>query len=228
MRRFIALFLMFALSAVALSAQVTVENVLPKVKLLPMDSMDLNMRYSSEMQRLYAQVDMDVDTSKLDADSYWGVFLNKEAKISGVMVNNTGSGHYLMRGLGVGNFEPPLADAKYLKPDAKAQFVGIDMRGLEAFPAKVHVSFNYFLDVPEFAANEIKMPNSGFAGDSFWYPHYLNDTISVNITLATTQYYKLMLGNMTIGFKAEDFLRKHQTTFFDMPGQPLNFRLIKE
>ena len=228
MRRFTALFLLLFLASAALYAQVTVENVSPKVKFLPMESMDLNMRYSSEMQRLYVQVDFDVETARLDAYSYWGMFLNKNAKISGVMVNGVVSGHYLMQRLSPGHFDPVIAETKYLQAEAPVGFVGIDIRNMETYPDKVRIKFSYFLDIPEFTTNDFKVLNSGFPGEHFWYPHYLNGTTSVNLTLTTTQYFKLMLGNMTIGFKADEFTRTHQTTFFDMPGQPLSFRLMKE
>lgn len=224
MRRFTAFVLMFILAIGALGAQ---EAVPSKVKFLPLESMDLSMRYSSEIQRLYVQVDFDVETARLDSLSYWGVFLNKNAQISDVKVNGVVAAHYYLQGLVPEHFEP-LVDAKYLQADAPANFVGIVMGNVASYPEKVRVKFSYFMPVPAFAVNEMKTPNAFMAGDTFWYPHYLNGTVTVNLVLATTPYFELMLGDASMSSTVSDLARTHQSTILDMPGLPKSFRLLQK
>lgn len=226
MRKYVVLYLVLFLLGLCLFAQEPA-SAPAKAKLLPADRMDLDMRYSTEMKRLYVQADFTVAGAKLDTLSYFGVFLNRGAKIQSVTINNRASGHYFMQGLVPDHFDPVLPNAELVASDAPARFHGIVLSNFAQYGETVAFRIMYYLDVPEFAMNDMNMLCAGFAPESFWYPRNVMGRTAVNLNLHTTQFTELMLGNQLVAYKDTGFQRTHSSMFFDMPAQPLAFRLIR-
>lgn len=226
MRKSICLIALLLLLGVGVFAQVIVPGA--KFKLISPAELDLNMFYSTELQRLYVQADFELEKALLDPTQYNGVFLNRDARLQSLTIAGRGEGYYFVNNISPQHFEPELSYPELLKEDNPARFHGLSINNYQNYPDTVHVTLMYYLDLPEFRINEMNKLCSGFEANQYWYPHDLVSSTVVKVKLDTTPFYTLLLGNSFAQFTDKDFKRTHKCTFIAPPDQPVNLRLIKD
>lgn len=225
MRRFTLLFA-FLLLVMGLAAQDSPAAL--RFKLLEADEYDLDMFYSTELQRLYMQVDFDISKEKLDPAFYYGVFLHKDAQIQAITVSGNYESHYWANNIQPEHFLPELIQPELLVWNSPVFFFGIHLNSLQKYPATPHFRIWYYLDVPPFRLDEANKLTTGLDAREFWYPRNLSQESKVNITMTTTPFITLRVGNNFASKVDKQYSRIHKSTYIETPGQPCGFRLIRD
>ncbi len=226
MRRLYMTFALLFLFAIGLVAQ---ENTAAlKFKLLEADEYDLDMFYSTELQRLYMQVDFEVSKEDLDPQFYYGVFLHKGAQIQAITVSGSFESHYWANNLQPEHFDPVLVQPELLVWNSPALFYGIHLNNLAKYPEKPHFRIWYYIEVPPFRLDETNKLTTGLDASEFWYPRSLSKDCTVKITMTTTPYMSLRVGNSFASKLDKQYSRIHTNTYIETPAQPCGFRLIRD
>ena len=197
-------------------------------KLLEANEYELDMFYSTELQRLYMQVDFELPKSQLDPSYYYGVFLHKDAQIQAITVSGNFEAHYWVNNLQPEHFEPVLIKPELLVWNSPALFYGIHLNNLDKYPDTPHFRIWYYLQIPPFSLDESNKLSTGISSAEFWYPRNLNRESTVSVTMTTTPYMSLMVGNNYASKLDKQYSRIHKNTFVETPNQPCCFRLIRD
>ncbi len=226
MRRTINLIALLLLLVGGLAAQDTASAL--RFKLLESDEYELDMFYSTELQRLYMQVDFDISKSQLDSDYYYGVFLHKDAQMQAIAVSGNYESHYWVDNLQPEHFGPELNQPELLVWNSPALFFGIRLSNFAKYPETAHFKIWYYLDVPPFRLDDGNKLSTGLDARDFWYPRNLNQDSKVKLTMTTTPYMSLRVGNSFASNVDKQYSRTHKNTYIETPGQPCGFRLIRD
>ncbi len=226
MRRISGILILLLLLTTGLFAQQIEPGA--KFKLLNANYYEVEMFHSSQLQRLFLQVDFDLPKSQVDPASYLGVFLPREARLEGLWVAGFREGYYFVNNLAPGHFQPVLPDPGLLAEDSAARFHGLSINNYEDYPDVVHFTLKYYINMPEFALNQANRMCSMLSPAMFWYPRNLSGNSTLKMKLTTTPYFTLQVGNSLPPPMDQDFKRKFECTVIDMPEQPLSLRLMKD
>lgn len=196
-------------------------------KQFPAKELNLELRYSIELQRLYFQIDALADKADIDNFSLNGFFLPRAARIQGVWINNQPSRFLFVSKLIAKNFNPPLEDEQLLADNAASRFHILMMNDFIQYPDQVRIRIQYYLNMPAFKANTLGQLYTALGSDLFWYPRNLSKATNINFKLITTPNLRLSLGDALVPFTDHDFKREHKANFKDDPQEPIGFRLTK-
>ena len=199
-----------------------------RFKLLEAGEYELDMFYSTELQRLYMQVDFDIPGEELSPGYYYGVFLHKDAQIQAITVSGNFESHYWVNNLQPEHFEPELIQPELLVWNSPARFFGIHLNSLEKYPETPHFRIWYYLEVPPFRLDETNKLTTGLDAAEFWYPRNLSRETTVQVTMTTTPYMSLRVGDTFASKLDKQFSRTHKNTYVETPSQPCGFRLVRD
>jgi len=226
MRRKYFIFALLILLAAGLMAQESTAAL--RFKLLEADEYELDMFYSTELQRLYMQVDFELPKSSLDPDYYYGIFLHKDAQIQAITVSGSFEAHYWANNLQPEHFEPHLPQPELLVWNSPARFFGIHLNSLKKYPETPHFRIWYYIEVPPFRLDESNKLTTGLDAADFWYPRNISRESTVKVTMTTTPYISLRVGNSFASKLDKQYARTHKNTYVEIPAQPCGFRLIRD
>lgn len=225
MGKSITIFILLLLAA-TLVAQADNDTI--RFTLLDAAEYDLDMFYSTDLGRLFMQVDFDIPKSELNPKLYYGVFLEQHSYIQSVTVSGFYEGNYLVQNLDANHFEPVLPKPELLYADSPARFYGINLNHYADYPETAHFRIWYYTEVPAFTLNDRQQLSTGLRGDQFWYPRSLKRNNTVRLTLTTTPYLTLLVGNSYAAKTDEQYTRIHKETFIETAEQPVSFALIRD
>ncbi len=197
-------------------------------KQFPASEMNLELRYSVEMQRLYFSLRASASKADIDNFSLNGFFLPSDARIQGLWINDQPSRFLFVSNLKPENFNPPLEDDKLLAKNSTARYHILMMNDFLQYPDDVKVRVDYYLNMPAFKSNTLGQLYTVLGADSFWYPRNLSKQTKINFKLVTTPHLRLTLGDAMVPFTDMDYKREHKANFTDSPTEPLAFRLTKD
>jgi hypothetical protein len=226
MRRFILLTLVALLLAAGLAAQEHTAAL--KFKLLEAAEYNLDMFYSSELQRLYVQLDFDIPKSNLDPQYHYGVFLDKGAQFQAITISGNYESHYWVNNLQPEHFEPVLTQRSLLSADCPALFFGLSMNDFDKLPDTAHYRIWYYLSVPPFQLDSSQKLSTGIEASQYWYPRNMSSPSTVNLKLTTTPYLTLLVGNSFAAKDDKDFSRVHTSNYIESVDNPCSLKLIRE
>jgi len=226
MRRKYMMFALLLLLALGLASQ---ENTAAlRFKLLEAGEYELDMFYSTELQRLYMQVDFELPKNELDPNFHYGVFLHKDAQIQAITVSGSFEAHYWANNLQPEHFEPHLVQPELLVWNSPARFFGIHLNNLDKYPETPHFRIWYYVQVPPFRLDETNKLTTGLDAAEFWYPRNLSRETTVQVTMTTTPYMSLRVGDTFASKLDKQFSRTHKNTYIETPSQPCGFRLVRD
>lgn len=197
-------------------------------KQFPTTDLTLDMRYSTELQRLYMQVDTHVEKSTIDNFALNGFFMPRNARLQGLWINGKSSRFMFVGNLKPENFNPALEQPQMLEDSYPARYHMIPMNDFADYPDLVHIRILYYINVPNFQPNSLNQLYTVLEPDTFWYPRNIVSTTNVKMKVTTTTFIRLMLGDALVPYTDADFQREHIATFRDDPAKPLSFRLMKD
>lgn len=226
MRRTFFLIALFLLLAAGLAAQDSAAEL--RFKLLEADEYELDMFYSTELQRLYMQVDFDIPKSQLDPQYYYGVFLHKDAQIQAITVSGNYESHYWANNLQPEHFEPDLIQPELLVWNTPVLFYGIHLNSFAQYTETTHFRLWYYITVPPFQIDQNNKLSTGLGADDFWYPRNITKDSTVKLTMTTTPFMTLRVGNNFASQQDRQYSRIHKNTYIETPAQPCGFRLIRD
>ena len=216
----VLLTLLFASLLVCLSAQEQ-----KSFKLLQAPEYDLDILYSSELVRLYVQVDFAIPRDQLDASSYYGVFLSSGAVFQRALVGGEYAPHFFVSNLVPEHFQPALPVAEVLNEESGVKFIGISLKDLDKFPETVTFRLWYILPVTSPASDSIGKPSFLIDGKQFWYPRNVHQVSTVKLNMLTTPRISVLIDKSFATQTDKDNSRQHTGTFLEMPDQPCSLRL---
>lgn len=223
---FLMIVLLMACSAALAQEQVPKQTLWAKQ--FPATDLNLDVRYSTELKRLYIQVDTQVAKTAIDNFALNGFFLPRDARIVGLWINGKPSRILFVGKLQPGNFNPAITSADLLSDNSPARYHVMALNGYAEYPDMVKVNLSYYLDMPDFQPNSLNQMYTLLKPDKFWYPRNINVPTNVKIKVVTTTYMRLMLGDALVPFTDKDYMREHVASFRDDPAEPLSFRLTRE
>lgn len=197
-------------------------------KVFPATEQNLDIRYSTELQRLYIQVDAKVQKSTIDNFALNGLFLPRNARVQGLWINGKSSKFLFVNNLKPENFNPPLEKPELLDEKGPARYHIMMMNDFADYPDVVPVRIVYYIDMPPLEPNSLDQLFTMLSPETFWYPRYILGTTTVKLKLVTTTFIRLMLGDALVPSSDKDYQREHVAGFRDDPAKPLSFRLMKE
>lgn len=225
MRKALLLFTSLLILCLPLLAQEQRELSTPLAKQFPAKELNLELRFSAELQRLYFQVNAIADKASVDESALVGFFLPEAARIQAMQIDNKPVRFRIYRNL---TFSPPLEDEDILADDSPVRYCVIPMDNYSQFPDQVEIRIDYFLDMPAFEANAFGQECTSLSPEQFWYPRSLSQGTDISLKLITTPYFRLSLGEALIPCKDHDYRREHITKFKDNPNKPLSLTITKE
>lgn len=225
MRRMI--FLLLAILACAIGLRAAEADSLD-FKLLAAETYSLDMFYSSELQRMYVQLDFDIPKSALSPDYRYGALLDADAVFQSIEVAGNYENHYRVKNLEPENFAPPQPQAAWLDEKAPARFFGLPLGDWQSLPQKVHFRFWYYTSVDPFTTDSRGVASTGLEPDRFWYPRNTGAASTVQLKLTTTPYMVLRIGENSVTRTDSQYSRVHETTFTENPAEPVALRLIRD
>ncbi len=226
MRRLYILIILILMLTVGLWAQK--ESSPLYFRLLESEKYNLDMFYSTELQRLYVQLDFDIPKSSLDPAAHYGVFLIKDALFQNVMISGKFASHYFVNNLVPQHFVPELTKTELLKDDSPAKFYGFTIKDFADLPELVHVRMWYYLTVPVFKIDEMNKLSTYLDAEKFWYPRNFTSSSTVELKLTTTPFMTLLVNNSYAPQTDKQYSRIHNSTFLEIPHQPASVRLIRD
>lgn len=225
MRRYFALLLCLLVVSVALNAQTGPAQM--KFKLLGSNAYDVDMYFSSELQRLFIQVDYDMPKADLDTTSYFGIFLSKSASIQGMVINGTSCTGYEASGLSPDLFDPVIKNRELFDKSSPVAFSGLKLLSWDSLPDPVHVTLWYYLRIPTFTLNPINKLGFTLDSNKFWYPRDPSRLSTVRLKLRTSKNISFMCGNAVVTYTDNKTTRTYQTTYMEIPGQSCLLQIYK-
>jgi len=223
----IAMFVLLMICALGFAQEQPIKQTV-WAKHFPATDLSLDMRYSTELQRLYIQVDTQVEKSTIDNFALNGFFMIRNARLQGLWINGKSSKFMFVNNLKPENFNPALEQPQLLEPNSSARYHLIAMNDFADYPDLVHVRIHYYINVPDFQPNSLNQLYTVLEPDTFWYPRNLVSPTNVKMKVTTTTFIRLMLGDALVPYTDTDFQREHTATFRDDPAKPLSFRLMKD
>ncbi|NLN85403.1 MAG: hypothetical protein GX135_04775 [Candidatus Cloacimonetes bacterium] len=225
MRRTIMFFALLLLASL-LAAQESPAAL--SFKLLEANEYELDMFYSTELRRLYMQLDFEIPKSQLDPSFHYGFFLHKDAQIQSITVSGKNEKLYWVTNMVPEHFEPTLPQPELLAWNSPVRFFGIHLDKLRDYGEKAQFKIWYNIDIPTFELDGANKLSTGLDGTEFWHPHNLNQDTNIRLTLVTTPYMKLRLGKSFASSEDKQYSRTHKLSFIDSPTEPSGFRLIRD
>ncbi|HPV14985.1 MAG TPA: hypothetical protein PL126_04990 [Candidatus Cloacimonadota bacterium] len=224
MKKSLLLFTALLILCLPLFAQEPSELSTPLAKQFPAKELNLELRFSAELQRLYFQVVAIADKADVDDLAHMGFFLPKAAHIQAMQINNKPTRFRIYSKL---TFSPPLEDERILADDSPAQFCVVPLDDYPQFPEQIIVKINYYLDMP-FEANAFGQDCISLSPEEFWYPRNLSQGTDISFKLITIPQMRLSLGENLVPYEDHDFRREHVAKFTDNPAKPLSLRITKD
>ncbi len=225
MRRTILIFALLLLASL-LAAQESPAAL--RFKLLEANEYDLDMFYSTELRRLYMQIDFEIPKAQLDPSFYYGFFLHKDAQIQAITVSGKNEKLYWVTNMVAEHFEPTLPQPELLVWNSPARFFGIHLDNFRDYDQRARFKIWYSIDLPTFELDGANKLSTGLDGREFWHPHNLNRQANIRLTLVTTPYMKLRLGNSFASSEDKQYSRTHKLSYIDSPTEPNGFWLIRD
>lgn len=226
MRRVFALILLGLILAAGLGAQN--DTAALYFKLLESEEYDLDMFYSSELHRLYVQVDFEIPKSELDPTYHYGVFLERDAQFQGFTLSGQVGNNYHVNNLMPEHFLPGLTQPELLDWDSPVLFRGLHIPDLGTMPDILHFRIWYYLRVPPFKLNENQKLTTGLDAEQFWYPRNIRTKSNVNLRLITTPFMSLQIGTEVARKTDKQYSRVHTLSFIESVEQPHAFKLVRD
>ncbi|MBW6514019.1 MAG: hypothetical protein K0B87_04615 [Candidatus Syntrophosphaera sp.] len=226
MRRISVIFILALLLASGLRAQNDADALY--FKLLEAEEYELDTFYSSELQRLYVQVDFDIPKSQLDPAYHYGVFLERDAQFQSTTISGQYGSHYLVSNLMPEHFVPGLTKPELLNWDSPAIFYGLSLDNYDRMPEIVHFRLWYYLRIPPFKLDETQKLSTGLDANQFWYPRNISTGSKVKLKLTTIPYMTLLVGNAYAAHIDKQYSRIHSITFIETVEHPSSFRLVRD
>ncbi|MGC9362257.1 MAG: hypothetical protein ACP5F3_04935 [Candidatus Syntrophosphaera sp.] len=197
-------------------------------KLLEAEEYDLDVFYSSELQRLYVQVDFEIPKNELDPTFHYGVFLERDAQFQAFTVDGKTGKHYLVNNLLPEHFVPGLTKPELLNWNSPVLFRGFYLPDLENLPETVHFRMWYYLRVPPFKLDGQQMLTTGLDAGQFWYPRNTNTMSRVNVRMTTIPYISVMVGSNIASQFDKQYSRIHTLSYVESVDQPSSLVLIRD
>lgn len=226
MRRLLFIFVLSLLLASGLGAQNSADALY--FKLLQAEDYELDTFFSTELQRLYVQIDFDVPKTELDPTYNYGVFLDRDAQFQSITVSGQYSSHYLVNNLKPEHFVPGLTQPELLDWDSQVTFYGLSLANYESLQEIVHFRIWYYLRIPPFTLDDTQKLSTGLDAQQCWYPRNINTSSSVKLKLTTIPYISLRIGNREAEKVDKQYSRTHTITFVESVDQPRSFTLIRD
>lgn len=199
-----------------------------RFKLLEAGEYELDMFYSTELRRLYMQVDFEIPKSQLNLDYHYGFFLHKDAQIQAISVSGKHEKLYWVTNMVAEHFEPELPQPELLVWNSPVRFFGIHLDHFSEYSRLTQFKIWYSIDLPNFELDGSNKLSTGLNDREYWHPHNLNRDANVNLTLVTTPYMKLHLGKSVATSVDSQYSRTHKFSYTDSPLEPTGFRLIRD
>lgn len=219
-------FLILVLSILCTAAFAQSDKVWTKQ--FPANDISLNMSYSSELQRLYVQVDGTVNKSSIDNFALNGLFLARNARIQGLWINGQLSKVLFVNSLNPTNFQPALEQAQLLDSNGLNRYHILALNNFASYPESIPFRLSYYLEIPAFKKGALNQQITSLPPETFWYPKNLLGETHIKFKLITTTYNRVMLGDALVPYTDQDYQRIHAVSFSDEVFPPLTFKLIKE
>lgn len=226
MRRFLFIFILTLLLTSGLGAQNGADALY--FKLLEAEEYELDMFYSTELQRLYVQIDFDIPKTEIDPAYHYGVFLERDAQFQSITICGQYSSHYLVNNLMPEHFVPGLTKPELLNWDSPVTFYGLSLANYDNLPETVHFRIWYYLRIPPFKLDETQKLSTGLDASQFWYPRNISTNSTVRLKLTTIPYMTLLVGNSYAAKIDKQYSRIHAITFIETVDQAHSFRLIRD
>jgi len=221
-------FLLFAILLLASLLAAQESPAALRFKLLEANEYELDMFYSTELRRLYMQVDFEIPKSQLNPEFYHGIFLHKDAQIQAISVSGKPENLYWVTDLVAEHFEPTLPQPELLVWNSPVRFFGIHLDHFAEYSSLTKFKIWYSIDLPTFELDGANKLSTGLDAREYWFPHNLYRDANVKLTLVTTPYMKLHLGNSVATSVDRQYSRTHTFTYTDSPLKPSGFRLIRD
>ncbi|MGI6197978.1 MAG: hypothetical protein ACOYIS_02455 [Candidatus Cloacimonadaceae bacterium] len=225
MKKTLILLTSLLIMCLPLLAQELVEARTAVAKQFPTNVLNMELRFSTELQRLYFQLEAIANKADIDDLAHNGFFLPKTARIQGVWLNGK---HIRLSYMPELTFNPPLEDESLLAADSPARFFILEIDDYPGLPEQVEVRINYYINMPPFKASTIGQQFTFLDPDCFWYPRNLSQGTNINFKLITTPRLRLSLGGSLVPYSDHDYKREHTANFTDDPAEPLSLRIIRD
>lgn len=211
--------------AIGLSAQ---EASTPETKfgLLSASVYNLEMRLSTEMQRLYVSAEFSLDKAKLSEANYHSLFLNEDARLEQIKINNVVSAPILTTNLVPEHFNPVLPVPALLDSNSVVICYSFNVANIATVDGMINFKIKYWLPLSEWIDNPEGYKCAGFMAEQYWFPRNLEGASTVNTKLLSSTSFKLELG-ADCTFTDKDGIRTHRSTYQDSPENLAPFKLIK-
>ncbi len=220
----IILTMLFLAVAVAAAAKDTAQYF----RLLEAENYALDMLYSSDLERVYVQVEFSVDRASLDPEARYGLFLDSGAIIQSIMVGGLDQTSYEVSNLKPALFKPKLNQPELLLENSPNGFLGINLPALPQLPPIVQVKLWYYLPVPPVTEQKNQSLATGLDAKRYWYPRNVHHDARVDLKLTTVKFFTLQIEDVAAPRVDGEFGRIHEISFSDKAKKPVSFRLIRD
>lgn len=197
-------------------------------RLLEAQEYALDMLYSSELERVYVQVEFSVDRASLDPEARYGMFLDNSAIVQAIMVGGLDQTSYQVSNLKPALFKPKLNQPELLLENSPNGFLGINLPALSQLPPIVQIKLWYYLPVPPVTEQKDQNLATDLDAKRYWYPRNIHGDAKVNLKLTTVKYFILQIGDVAAPRVDGEFGRVHEISYTDKAKKPATFRLIRD
>jgi hypothetical protein len=226
MHRVIVLISLSLILAAGLGAQI--DTAALYFKLLEAEEYDLDMFYSSELHRLYVQVDFEILKNELDPSYHYGVFLERDAQFQAFTISGQVGEHYRVNNLSPEHFVMGLTHPELLDWDSSVSFRGLYLHNFDELPENLHFRLWYYLRVPPFKLDANQKLTTVLDANQFWYPRNMRTKSKVNLRMITIPYISISIGNNLASQFDKQYSRIHTLSFEESVEQPSSLRFIRD
>jgi hypothetical protein len=201
----------------------------PQIKfaLLSAPVYNLDMRLSPQMERIYITASFTVERDSLNEADYYSFFLNKDANVESVKINDVLANMTLTSNLVPEHFNPVLPIPALLDSNSVVRCYSFKLADKFNPAGSASFSIKYWVPLPNFQDNPGGFKCSGYLSNQFWFPRNIEGPSRVNTKMVSSSSYKLELGP-DCKFTDKDGIRTHQSSFQDSPDNTSTpFRIIK-
>lgn len=225
MKKILILVTSLLIMCLPLLAQELIETPTAAAKLFPSKELDMELRFSTELQRLYFQVKATADKADIDDLAHNCFLMPKAARVQGVWLNGKRARFSFIPNL---EFSPPLEDIDIMSEKSPARYYILEIGNYAELPDQVEVRIQYYVNMPAFKASTLGQKFTSLSFDQFWYPRQLSRGTDIKFKLTTTPTLRVSLGESLVPYSDQDYKRVHAADFTDDPEEPLNLRITRD
>lgn len=200
----------------------------PVFKLLEAEEYDIDVHYSTELQRLYFRVDFSVPAAELSGEAYYGLFLPKGMEFQSLTAAGKYLPRYQVKDLSAENFDPPLPQPELLAADYPAELSVFLPRGLPSGEDEIPIRLWYNMPVPAFTVAPDHSLGAEISARQFWYPRNISRQSKVNVVMTSPPYISLLIGNNFASHSDGDYIRTHRSSYLETADQPCSLFLLRD